>query len=299
MPSKYLSPCITYNSGANRLWLPPWMISPLRYRQTVTVHRPARAESALITAVRPNMEGEIEMSFPVAFLSAKTAEAVLAFYDSIIAACEGQKVQINLWSDVGWGACALVEMDASELEVTRRLELVRDLRLSFISETMRPSSDYAIEFDDDDDYEATYPFADYTGRAHGDAVSGTPLVLSAIRQAIAGLFPATISAISTAGNELGFVIGGASGSTWKVSNLQVVGSSKTYATGTTTIRLSTAGVGGSGSNIDLDLVSSATRAVPGEGEFTVEAGATVYAFVTAAGLHSNVQIKFDAELVES
>lgn len=299
MPSKYLSPCITYNAGASRLWLPPWVVSPYEFRQTVKAYPVARGTQALITSVAPNLPGEIRLDFPLAFLSTRDAKTVLDFYDSIVTVCSGAKVQLNTWNDVGWGACALEEMTASELEITNRLEVVRNLRMRFISETMRPSTDYAIAFADDTEYEATYPYASNTGRSHGDATSGSPLVVTTVRQSHSGHFAGMISGTTAAGDEHVIRIAGASGSTWTLTNFQATASPTDLATGTTTLRLATAGVGGGGSTIDLNIGSSAKYASPGAGEFTVAVDSDVYVFITAAGGHTNVQYKFDAELAES
>lgn len=287
----YYCPCISH--GHTRLYLPPQVeVLPEQRGQSVVVRENPFSTDAKITLVAPNKGARIPVEVKRWVLAGGNVAAVLALYESIWAMCAGRLVQLNIWSDRGWPRCALESMEFPH--TLEPMETVRDLRLTFVSETMTPTAGAAIAFDD---YADEYPYAASVGRPGGDPITGDPSPMQTVNLTYGGTFHGVAHDTTEAGDEHRFTLGGIPGSVWRITGLKVVHAESFGSDGTTTVRLATAGVGGGGSSITASVASGEQAGAATSGSFTASAGATLYAFLDAAGDHQNVQYHFRAELV--
>lgn len=286
----YLCPRVAWDNGASYLWLPPWFSAVENVEQTVVVREPAFGDAAIISAIQANRGAQITINVDDYLVSPQTQANALNWKRVIWAACKGRLVRLNIWSDEGWGECALKRLSFNHTRDP--LVRLRDFNLQFHATTSEPSTDYAITFDDYDD---DYPYADVVGRPTGDAATGTPVEDETMRVPFGGKFFGQQSAVTAAGNEHVFTIGGAAGGSWKITKLQITHADKFEADGTTTVTVSDMGVGGGGSTITASIGSTAQSSSLGSGSFNVAVGTDLKVFITAAGNHQNVEFKFECE----
>ncbi len=117
-------------------------------------------------------------------------------------------------------------------------------------------------------------------------------------QTLTGMFPGTVDAITTAGQEHRFTVPGVAGKTWKLSSLQITGCDALSSAGTTTVTVSTKAIGGEGaSTIAASAAVGAWSSAQATASITVTTGDTLYVFVTAAGSHAWVQYRAYLEAI--
>lgn len=286
----YFCPRVAWDGGASYLWLPPWMSADETVEQTVVVREPAFGSSAIISAIQPNRGTSITINVNDYLVSPATQATALNWKRIVWAACKGRLVRLNMWSDEGWGECALRRLSFKHTQ--EPLVRLRDFNLQFVATASEPSTDYAITFDDYDD---DYPYASVVGRPTGTAATGTPVENESMRVPFGGEFFGQQSATTTAGQEQTFTIGGAAGGSWKITKLQITSADILEADGTTTVTVSDAGVGGGGSTITASVGAAARSSSLGSGSFNVAVNTALKVFISAAGNHQNVQFKFECE----
>lgn len=116
--------------------------------------------------------------------------------------------------------------------------------------------------------------------------SSIPVVTKAF-ESFSVMFP-KLAAATVAGEEYRIPLP-SPGQTWQVTRLAILGVSGAMGSGTTTVRLATAGVGGGGQAMDVSIDETETRAETTSG-FSVAGGNTLHCFLTAGGVHSDVQV---------
>ncbi len=97
-----------------------------------------------------------------------------------------------------------------------------------------------------------------------------------------GKFDGEIAAITLAGNEHKHFLRASAASLWLLKGIDVFHAAKVGTPGTTTLRVSTAGVGGAGTNLDVSLTGAVTNA-QATGSVAYTAAAAIFVFISAEG----------------
>lgn len=289
MASLYYCPAIVVGGG-EPYWLPPWLRPRYSRTQSVVTHSPKGADRAIITSVTPNQGTRISLTIDRLRLQPTDAQ-VLSVLDDLWTMLAGQDRRFVFFefSDRGWADCAMESFDYSHDDPLR---LVHEVGIQIFSEVSQPSTFYQLQFED---YASEYPFAAYVGRPTGTAASpGTRIPLSQNAMILPGTFIGIVESATVAGQEHRFTVGGVPGTQWKLEGLQITHADPVNATGTTTVRVATYGVGDvPGSHIEAAVESDEWSGDEETGDITVTTGDTLFVYVPAAGAggHQNVQFR--------
>jgi len=253
------------------------MVSDTR-SQSVELTSDPNADSAAITDIRANQGSRISISADYIHGSPSAAN-VLSMMETVWGYLQGKEFTLHIVTDRAWTNCA-VERYRTGIPREGPLNAYR-AEIEIVSAQSAPNTSVQLSFAN---YASEYPYAAVVGRPSGSAATpGTaPTIVQASRQIITHTFAGIIDAATPAGQEYVFKVGGSTGSTWKIKSLHI-GNMEIPGTGTTTVRISTAGVGGAGSNVDATCALDEYSGAEATGNITVTAGDTVYLFVTGGG----------------
>lgn len=289
-PLRY-APCIVY--GSTRFYLPPWLELDETRSQQITVFSPAEADGATITGIRKNQGTEIQVRVRDIPDTPSTAD-VLYWFEQLWSHLSGRQFKLFIFSDRAWPNCAL----RSQRNVIGLgpLTMLPEIPLTIFSTANQP--DTSLQLDFAGGYANDYPYAHLVGSPSGDAWEPEDLI-PVTEPSIAnhgGVWPGAASSVTTAGFEHRHVVGGTTGSTWRIKGIQITSAKKVSAVGTTTVRVSTAPVGGmGGSAADASISSTQVFSSETSANIQVTAGDTLYVSLHAAGNHSDVQYKIRLE----
>lgn len=286
MADLYYCPAIVFESAV--FWLPPWVTADITRSQTVQGVNPPQTNQYKHTSVRPNQATKINLTCAGVKPGELTQEAVLRWFEEIWTALSGEDkiFDLFLFSDRAWTGCAL-ESQTERIGLAP-LIVLQDTGLSISCESSQPDTSRQLTFTD---FNAEYPYASLVGRPLGTAVDpGTVIpVIQPSFQQLPGTFFGGLTGATSAGQEHRFSVGGATGGKWRLESLQIVGADPVDATASTSVRISTAGVGGGGSFITATIAAGERFSVPVTANIEVTTGASLYGFATAGGGHQNVQ----------
>lgn len=288
MPPLYYCPCIAF--GATLFYLPPWITADFTRSQKVEVHTVPQTNQQLITSVRPNLGTKISLTASGVKPGQLSQASVLAWFEEIWSHLSGEDKTFDLFifSDRAWSGCALETQNESVgLEP---LIVLKDARLDIVCPNTSPDTSKQLTFGD---YNSEYPYSSLVGRPLGDAVvpgTVTP-IMQPSRQTLSGTFPWQ-QAATTAGQEHRFTVGGSDGSQWILESVQITWSDPGDATGDTTVRVSTAGVGGAGAALNATVAAGEVFSLETAGSISVTAGDPLFVFIPTAGGHQNIQYAF-------
>ena len=284
----YYAPCIVF--GATQFWLPPWITADFTRSQKVEVHTVPQTNQQFITSVRPNLGTKISLTASGVKPGELSQASVLAWFEEIWSYLSGEDKTFDLFvfSDRAWSGCALETQ--SESIGLEPLIVLNGAKLDIVCPHTSPDTSKQLTFSD---YNSEYPYAKLVGRPLGDAADPgtvTPIIQPSL-QTLNGIF--TYQPGNTvAGHEHRFTVGGSAGSAWVLEALQVTWSDPNDASGNTTVRVSTAGVGGSGAAINATVNAGEFFSMESNGSITVAAGDTLHVFIPSAGGHQNIQYAF-------
>jgi hypothetical protein len=286
MPKLYYCPAITY--GGTRLYLPPWVTVKQSRKQNVEMISVPQTNSAVITSVRANQGTSLSLVCS-GFKSERDQAVVLSWIEELWKGLSEKTFNLFIWSDRAWRDCALETYDHEQ--DLKPMTGLFNLELGIVCPNSSPDTSMQLSFTD---YANEYPYSHLAGRPVGMAVEpGTliPEVEPAVQDQC-GIFVGVCDAATAEGEEHRFRGGGSLGAQWRIEGIQVTSAEPDGATGTTTLRVSTAPIGSAGSNLDC-TVSQTSRfgAENSAGAITVTTGVTLYVFIPSAGGHQNVQYR--------
>jgi hypothetical protein len=287
MAPLYYCPAIV--SAVTPFFLPPWLDVDIVRSQTVDFQPIPQWNNGIITSVRPNQGTRINITASGVVKAEQSQASILALLEAIYANMSGEDNTFTffLYNDRGWPGCAL-ESQREHFGYTEMHNVMQDTQLSIICPYNQPDTNLQLTFSN---FNEEYPYADIVGRPLGDAV--TPGEVVALMQSLQTphvFFPGQ-PAVTDAGAEHRIIIGGETGSQWSLRSLQITWSNPGDASGTTTVRASTAPVGGSGSNINATVGVSANYGAVASGAITLTAGDSIYVYIPTggAGGHANIE----------
>lgn len=290
----YWSPAVTYGAS-QRLWLPPWIEARTRQGQELGIANPARAERALITSIAPNQGVELELRIPDYLTDPVAQGTALAWLRDIWTALSGREFTLSLFSTSGWEDCALVEWSNS-IGLDPFVRVRGSLRI-FCPHPI-DSLSAGISWSDSTDYLDNYPFASVVGLPLGTVPDTTPAALVPVMHYQSGTFHGKLAGITALGSEFTFEVPGNGTDSYQVTAVQITHAQDFLADGNTTVVVSDGPVGdGDSESIAATVASDEKRSAAGSGTFTVPGGSTLYAFVSIAGDHSDVQFQFAVQPV--
>ena len=283
----YYAPCAVY--GSTRLYIPPALQVSWEESQGLTVLKPFGADRAVIAAVEATEGLTIQMTGEW-LVDDPTTASVLAAWQSL-RELKGRTFDFFLFNDEGFPGCALqtigLEVPQTELGTIR-------FQMSIYCPSSGPTTALQLPFTD---YETEYPYAAKVGRPRGNARSGGGTVTGQpVLQTIQLQMPGVQDETTTAGQEFRIVVGGETGRNWSVRSVQIFGAEPLGATGETRIRVSSGAVGSGSGFIEASVGQTAHFGSVATGALTVASGSTLYAFVSTAGGHQNLQVAITLRL---
>lgn len=291
-PPLYWCPAIVVDGG-DPFWLPPWVSASEQRSQQVEVISVPATDAAVLGEVRPNQGARISLSATYA-PGTTNARTVLDLFESIWNACKGQRFVFFLFSDRGWSECALASFNPA-IPLGGPLNFLQ-ATLDIVSASSEPSTDNQLDFED---YDSDYPHAAEVGRPAGGASSGggSIVMVERPRQVFNGEFNGARPSASANGTEHRFVVGGSSGSLWRLKVAQIT-ACEDVSDEDLTLRFSTTSkAAGGGSNVDVTLDAGDRFSAAASANILFAQGSTVYVWIQASGGvgPSNVAYQFQLE----
>lgn len=286
MASLYYAPCIVF--GATQFYLPPWVDVSTTRTQKVETHTPPQTNQTFITSVRPSLGTKIQLSVSGVVKGEESQESILRWFEEMWFYLSGEDKVFDLYifSDRAWSGCAL---ESQSDKIGREpLITLNDSQLDIFCPFSKPDLTKQLIFSN---YNTEYPYANLVGRPLGNAaIPGTVIpVMQPSFQTLPGVFPGQASAVTVAGQEHKFTVGGGAGTQWLLESIQVTWADPIDATGETDITVSTEGVGGLGEALTATVAAGEYFGAEEAGGITVTAGDSIFVFATAAGGHQNAQ----------
>jgi hypothetical protein len=277
----YYAPCAVY--GSTRLWIPPGLAVNIVEEQKVTALNPLRGNRAIVAALERNQGQAISIQGDW-IESDPTTKSVLDAWVSL-RNLFGRTFDFFIFSDRGFRNCVIRSMGR---EIPRTKLGVINFSLEIFCPEPAETTAIQLAFTD---FESEYPYANRVGRPLDEAASGGEIVSGQPALQIFNLtFPGVQDEATAAGQETRFVVGGESGTNWVVKRVQVVSCEPLSSTGTSTVRVSTGGVGSPMGFVAASVGVGAHFGDPVAGTLVVSAGETLFAFVTQGQGHQNLQV---------
>jgi hypothetical protein len=274
--------------GSVRYYLPPWISVRDSWSQNVEVLKPPYGTRPIIAEVYDNEPVSLTLEATGIAESTGKARQVLDWMAELRSQLRGRTFSLYLFNDRGYETCALT---GNEQNIPLGRLTFLDTTIGIISETSSEAALPTLDFPSG--YDNEYPYAHLVGRPDGEASTGGGIsVIQAPRQTPGGHFPGPLYAVTAAGDEQRFTVGGGEGSQWTLDQLQITSAGIGDASGPTTIVLSTTPIGVSGTSTQATVSSAQKFSTVAISGITVTAGTTLYAYATAAGGHTDVQFAF-------
>lgn len=286
MAPLYWSPCIVY--GATRYYIPPSISVSDSWGQDVEVLSSPYQNQAFITEVHDNQPVRLSLDPMAPVRQNSTSREVLDWMYEIRNQLRGKTFALYLFSDRGYRKCA---MESCDLDIPRTTLVQRSCSIQIVAEEMMTTALQELTFPNG--YDVDYPYAHVVGRPLGESSGGGPIPVTVNPyQTPSGFFSGVQASVTPVGEDQSFVVGGGPTSLWTLESVQITGADYTDAIDDTVVTISILPYDGVN---PVPEISS--RIEPGQKFGTVSgslstpipAGTRIYARVSEAGEHSDVQ----------